>query len=564
MEIQELHLKHFGKFEDRHFYLNDGIQIFYGENEFGKTTIYQFIKAMLFGLEPGRGRGVKTSEYKRYEPWENPNYYAGAMRFTCGGRHFYLERNFDTYQKNAKLICEDDGEELSVEDGDLEVLLDDVSKAAFENTAAIGQMKVEPGKTLAESLEDYAANYSAVQAENLRVNEALGRLKEEKKKAGKELEKEESARREKRRQIRMQQEYLERQKHSKQERFQEVSVRLKELERDQKAREERKQREQEECNRQIREELYQKNQEESQRTSRLDAEKNQNKNQNQSQNRKEDHETIRNWNRAGGLGVIIVFLCLCLVGMILAVTDLFALRIPGMILSVAAGVGCLILWLHKKKEEQERNLRFRREKGEVEIRWQDREKAAVTEEQRKRLHWKSEELTQEIRELSRELENLREEEEELLDRTEREKNQMQRIRALDLAAERMMEIARETARDFRTEFQQSASEILCEITNGAYPTLRLEENGELRLYDEHRILRLYQVSEGTAQQAYFAFRMAAAKVLLPADFPLILDETFACYDDNRLKSALKWLRKQERQVIIFSCQKREREVLDTL
>ena len=141
MEIQELHLKHFGKFEDRHFYLNDGIQIFYGENEFGKTTIYQFIKAMLFGLEPGRGRGVKTSEYKRYEPWENPNYYAGAMRFTCGGRHFYLERNFDTYQKNAKLICEDDGEELSVEDGDLEVLLDDVSKAAFENTAAIGQMK---------------------------------------------------------------------------------------------------------------------------------------------------------------------------------------------------------------------------------------------------------------------------------------------------------------------------------------------------------------------------------------------------------------------------------------
>ena len=245
-------------------------------------------------------------------------------------------------------------------------------------------------------------------------------------------------------------------------------------------------------------------------------------------------------------------------------TDLFALRIPGMILSVAAGVGCLILWLHKKKEEQERNLRFRREKGEVEIRWQDREKAAMTEEQRKRLHWKSEELTQEIRELSRELENLREEEEELLDRTEREKNQMQRIRALDLAAERMMEIARETARDFRTEFQQSASEILCEITNGAYPTLRLEENGELRLYDEHRILRLYQVSEGTAQQAYFAFRMAAAKVLLPADFPLILDETFACYDDNRLKSALKWLRKQERQVIIFSCQKREREVLDTL
>lgn len=51
--------------------------------------------------------------------------YAGVMRFDCGGRHFRLERTFGTGVKNSKsaaLICEDDGEELSVEHGDLEML----------------------------------------------------------------------------------------------------------------------------------------------------------------------------------------------------------------------------------------------------------------------------------------------------------------------------------------------------------------------------------------------------------------------------------------------------------
>ncbi len=43
---------------------------------------------------------------------------------TAGGRHFRLERTFGTGVKNSKsaaLICEDDGEELSVEHGDLDV-----------------------------------------------------------------------------------------------------------------------------------------------------------------------------------------------------------------------------------------------------------------------------------------------------------------------------------------------------------------------------------------------------------------------------------------------------------
>ena len=95
MRIRELHLKHFGKFTDKKIVLNEGMNLFYGENETGKTTIHTFIKSMLFGMERGRGRASVNDTFSIYEPWENPNYYAGTLRFESGGKQFLLERTFD-------------------------------------------------------------------------------------------------------------------------------------------------------------------------------------------------------------------------------------------------------------------------------------------------------------------------------------------------------------------------------------------------------------------------------------------------------------------------------------
>lgn len=80
MRIRELHLMNFGKFTDTHLYFPEQLHVIYGENEYGKSTIYAFIKAMLFGMERGKGRAAKNDLFSRYEPWENPNYYAGMMR----------------------------------------------------------------------------------------------------------------------------------------------------------------------------------------------------------------------------------------------------------------------------------------------------------------------------------------------------------------------------------------------------------------------------------------------------------------------------------------------------
>ncbi len=203
MKIKEIEIKNFGKFSNQRFVFRDGIQVFYGENEFGKSTIYGFLKAMLFGMERGRGKAAHNDAFSRFEPWENPNVfygenefgkstiygflkamlfgmergrgkaahndafsrfepwenpneYAGTMRFSCGEKTFCLKRRFDRYTKGAVLICEDDGEELSVEHGDLDMLLNGLTAEQFENTAAIGQLGARPGQSLAAELQAWS------------------------------------------------------------------------------------------------------------------------------------------------------------------------------------------------------------------------------------------------------------------------------------------------------------------------------------------------------------------------------------------------------------------------
>ena len=72
MKIKELRLKNFGKFTNKEIHFSDGMNVIYGENESGKSTLYTFIRAMLFGLERGRGRAAAQDAFSRYEPWENP------------------------------------------------------------------------------------------------------------------------------------------------------------------------------------------------------------------------------------------------------------------------------------------------------------------------------------------------------------------------------------------------------------------------------------------------------------------------------------------------------------
>lgn len=209
MVITELYIRNFGKLSERHFYLRDGVQVISGENEYGKTTLHAFIRAMLFGLGRGRGRAAAKDDFSRYEPWDDPGSYAGVMRFTCGGRSFRLERNFARQTKQVSLVCEDDGEELSVEHGDLQMLLGGMTAELFDNTVSVGQLKAAPGQELSDALANYAANYYETGGGEYDLSKALKSLDEKKRAVRRELRDEEAAGETERKKLLQKSRYLE-------------------------------------------------------------------------------------------------------------------------------------------------------------------------------------------------------------------------------------------------------------------------------------------------------------------------------------------------------------------
>ena len=487
MKIKEIEIKNFGKFSNQRFVFRDGIQVFYGENEFGKSTIYGFLKSMLFGMERGRGKAAHNDAFSRFEPWENPNEYAGTMRFSCGGKPFCLKRRFDRYTKGAVLICEDDGEELSVEHGDLDMLLNGLTAEQFENTAAIGQLGARPGQSLAAELQNYAANYYETGNSGVDLAGAEEHLKQRKKEITRKWKQLESEKAEKRQALQRKYQYIHQEKMRLESEMQEKKRQLADLR-------------EPECV-------------------------------------TEEEKKKISWQ-------IIAAMCLLAVGVILH--SVYTL-IPVMVSIL------FLIWGIKDAQTQKSVWIKERETMESGYR-----------EKKQKLHWTLQRIGEEQKEKQVSLNNVKEQLEELDFSGEEEQRLKKTARALEIASETMEKAAASMSKDFGTVLNEKASKILAKVTDGKYTRLLIEDSLKLILLSEGRRIPAERVSRGTVEQVYFALRMAALEILYGEEVPVILDDAFGCYDEKRLKYTLKWLSEQSRQVIIFSCQKRELEILNEI
>ncbi len=95
MYLTGIYLAGFGKYTDRHFEFSQGINILYGDNEKGKSTIHRFIETMLYDLNSYQfGLDIDESRYMQYKPWGKKEVFAGDMDFVDGDNHFHVERDF--------------------------------------------------------------------------------------------------------------------------------------------------------------------------------------------------------------------------------------------------------------------------------------------------------------------------------------------------------------------------------------------------------------------------------------------------------------------------------------
>ena len=112
-----------------------------------------------------------------------------------------------------------------------------------------------------------------------------------------------------------------------------------------------------------------------------------------------------------------------------------------------------------------------------------------------------------------------------------------------------------------------AAEIFSAITAGRYDKVLLSRDfslsAEMAGDPVGRSIRL--LSQGAADQLYLAVRLALCDMVLPAEkrVPLILDDALVSFDDDRLRAALDYLlaESEKRQILLFTCQKREMDYL---
>ncbi|MCD8337082.1 MAG: AAA family ATPase, partial [Lachnospiraceae bacterium] len=193
MEIQELDIKSYGKFSNNQMTFRPGINIIYGGNETGKTTIHSFIRAMLFGMNRARGRASKTDEYQLRQPWDAPGAFLGSMRITENGEVYRIDRCFDRSAKPLSLVCETRTEESEHPQEDLEALLGGVSETAFVNSVFIRQAQCETDEDLAQELRRYMINTDNSGSSEIDVSQTLQSLRKKKKQLEQQKKKENEA-----------------------------------------------------------------------------------------------------------------------------------------------------------------------------------------------------------------------------------------------------------------------------------------------------------------------------------------------------------------------------------
>ncbi|WMM25944.1 AAA family ATPase [Tissierella sp. MB52-C2] len=184
MLLKELNLLGFGKFENKSFLLDKGINIIYGENEVGKSTLHSFIHGIFYGfLRPNVKSTLYLEEHEKYNPW-NSNKYAGIIRFEHNGKYYRIERNFTKGEERTKVIDEVTGQDITkdIDVGKGRVFQPGIhffgfNTRVFSNTIFIKQLDVKTDEKLANEVTEKMINVTTALDDNLSIDEAIGELK---------------------------------------------------------------------------------------------------------------------------------------------------------------------------------------------------------------------------------------------------------------------------------------------------------------------------------------------------------------------------------------------------
>ncbi len=138
---------------------------------------------------------------------------------------------------------------------------------------------------------------------------------------------------------------------------------------------------------------------------------------------------------------------------------------------------------------------------------------------------------------------------------------------INIAIENLMDAYEEMKTTITPKFTRNLSESIQKISSNKYNKVTInDENGMIIENNRGEYVEAIKLSTGTIDQLYLALRLSMIDELSKENLPIILDESFAYSDNNRLKNMLQYLTSDlsNHQTIIFTCTDREQKMLEAM
>ena len=138
-------------------------------------------------------------------------------------------------------------------------------------------------------------------------------------------------------------------------------------------------------------------------------------------------------------------------------------------------------------------------------------------------------------------------------------------KSINIAKQAMEQAYEEMKKEITPKFTKNLSNIVDKISAGKYNKIKfVDGEGLIVELENGEYVNANKLSIGTIDQLYLSLRLSAMQEITKEKMPIILDETFAYYDNSRLENILKYIDSdlKENQVIIFTCSNREKDILD--
>ncbi|MGN1301783.1 MAG: ATP-binding protein [Clostridia bacterium] len=608
MNINFLKINGFGKIKNKEINLNKNINIIYGKNEQGKTTTLKFLEAMFYGASKNKN-GKDISDFEKYKPWNGEDY-SGKLIYTLNnGEEFEVYREFNKknpkiYNKNYEDISKsfnidkNKGNEFFFEQTNVdentfnssvlseqkEIILNPADRRniiqKISNIVSTGEDNVSYKKTIDKLNKKYIEEVGTDRT----VDRPLNKVKEKQEKLNRKLK---------------EIEYNENNKIEINHQKNNINNEINNLENKNNLLKEVKKIK--EKNKFAKEEINIKNNLINENKNKINKKEN-DINKNKKENKKTNKKLLIIFIILFILNIVIFLLKINLnikliflgISLIYFLINLFLNiknklnnkeimelnneknTINKIILDLENDINNLNKNIEKENEEQ-KELILNKYKNIIdeniisEILKKDlkiiEEEIKDTEEKYNNL--KFEKYTLEISEknINKDIEEKINLEEQL----ENIKNEEEEILKLGQAIELAKNILEKSYNKMKNNITPKFTENLLKNTKGVigkkYKNIIFNEDEGLIVETENgNYVNASLLSVGTIDQLYLALRLAIANEISRENLPIILDEAFAYYDEERLENILSYLNDnfKENQIIIFTCSNREKEIMEKL